>query len=237
MYEYPKESDLEEIKIELTKNCSLSCIHCSSNASSGNPLQLTREVVLSLLSQSSELEVKSIVFSGGEPLLWPWIADAVRTCSVLGLRSSIYSTGINLIDDGAKEIVALADLGLSRAIFSLHSPFKPQHEEITRKLGSFDETVAVMKELGENGVAREIHFVPLQINYQQLAELLELAEGLRISKISILRFVPQGRGVILKNSREMLTQKETVELRKLILNCKRLITLTFVWAPHITYLS
>ena len=221
MYEYPKEGDLEEIKIELTKDCPLSCIHCSSNASSGNPLQLTRDVVLSLLSQSSELKVKSIVLSGGEPLLWPWIADAVRACSVLGLRSSIYSTGINLTNDGAKEIEALANHGLSRVIFSLHSPFKAQHEGITRKSGSFDKTVAVMKELGEKGIEREIHFVPLKINYKHLPKLLELASNLGILNVSILRFVPQGRGVILKKSREMLTREETVELRKLVSVCKK----------------
>jgi len=220
MYEHLKEGDLEEVKIELTKNCPLSCIHCSSNASSGNPVQLTREAVLSLVSQAAELHVKSIVFSGGEPLLWPWIVDAVRACNVHGLHSSIYSTGINLTDDGAKEIIALTKHGLSKVIFSLYSPFKNQHEGITRKLGSFDKTVAVMQELGKHHIEREIHFVPLKLNYKHLVKLIELAKDLGIPKVSILRFVPQGRGVILKKSHEMLMHKETVELRKLILDCK-----------------
>jgi radical SAM protein with 4Fe4S-binding SPASM domain len=220
IYEQPKEGDLEELKIELTKNCPLSCIHCSSNASSGNPVQLTRKAVLSLVSQAAELHVKSIVFSGGEPLLWPWIVDAVRTCTVLGLHSSIYSTGINLTDDGAKEIMALIKHGLNKVIFSLYSPFKTQHEGITRKLGSFDRTVAVMQELGKYHIEREIHFVPLKLNYKHLVKLIELAKDSGIPKVSILRFVPQGRGVILKKSHEMLMHKETVELRRLILYCK-----------------
>jgi len=220
MYEYPKEGDLEEIKIELTRNCLLSCIHCSSNASYVNPFQLSREVVLSIISQASELKVQSIVLSGGEPLLWPWITDAVRVCSILNLRSSIYTTGINLTDDGVKQIMSLANHGLSRVIFSLYSPFKPQHEGITRKSGSFDKTVAVMRELGGNDIEREIHFVPLKINYKYLPKLIELAMNLRIPKVSILRFVPQGRGVILKKSREMLMHKETLELRKMILVCR-----------------
>jgi radical SAM protein with 4Fe4S-binding SPASM domain len=220
MYEHPKEGDLEEIKIELTKNCPLSCIHCSSNASSGNTVQLTREAVLSLVSQAAELHVKSIVFSGGEPLLWPWIADAVKACNVHGLHSSIYSTGVNLTDDGAKEIIALTKHGLSKVILSLYSPFKNQHEGITRKLGSFDITVSVMQELGKHCIEREIHFVPLKPNYKHLVKLVELAEDSGIPKVSILRFVPQGRGVILKKSHVMLMQKETVELRKLILDCK-----------------
>ena len=220
MYEHPREGDLEEVKIELTKNCPLSCIHCSSNASSGNPVQLTREAVLSLVSQAAELQVKSIVFSGGEPLLWPWILDAIRACNAHGLHSSIYSTGINLTDDGAKEIIALTQHGLSKVIFSLFSPFKNQHEGITRTLGSFDKTVAVMQELGINHIEREIHFVPLKLNYKHLVKLIELAKDFEIPQVSILRFVPQGRGVILKESHEMLMHKETVELRKLILDCK-----------------
>ena len=220
MYQYPNEGDLEEIKIELTKACTLSCIHCSSNASSNNPLQLTREIVLSLLNQASALKVKSIVFSGGEPLLWPWLREALSACCVLGLHSSLYSTGINLTDDGAKEILNLVNHGLGRVIFSLHSPFKQQHEVVTRKSGSFDRTIAVMKELKKNGVEREIHFVPLKVNYKHLAQLMESAKDSGISKVSILRFVPQGRGAILKKSREMLTCKETAEFRGLILNCK-----------------
>jgi len=221
MYEHPKKGDLKELKIELTKNCPLTCVHCSSNAHSGNNIQLSREAVISLVDQAAKLKVESIVFSGGEPLLWPCLADAVRACSVLGLQSSIYSTGINLTDDGAKEIIALTKYGLSKVIFSLHSPFKNQHERITRKLGSFDKTVTVMQELGKNHIEREIHFVPLKLNYKHLDKLIELAKDLGIPRVSILRFVPQGRGVILKKSHEMLMHKETVELRKLILACRK----------------
>jgi radical SAM protein with 4Fe4S-binding SPASM domain len=220
MYEHPREGDLEEVKVELTKNCPLACIHCSSNASADNPIQLTREMVLSLVSQAAELHVKSIVFSGGEPLLWPWIGDAVNACNAQGLSCSLYSTGINLTDDGAREILALAKYGLNKVIFSLYSPLKEYHEEITRKIGSFDKTVAVMQAIGNSDIEREIHFVPLKRNYKQLVRLMELAKDTGIPKVSILRFVPQGRGTILKKSREMLMQKETVELRRLILDCR-----------------
>ena len=221
MYEYPKDGDLEEVKIELTKNCLLSCVHCSSDASSGNPVQLTRETVLSLVNQAAELHVKSMVFSGGEPLLWPWIADAIRACKVNGLSSSIYSTGINLTDDATKIIVTLTKFGLSKIVFSIHSPFSNQHEAITRRLGSFDQTVKVIQELEGHHIEREIHFVPLKLNYKHLTKLIKLAKESGIREVSILRFVPQGRGVIMKKSHEMLSHQETVELRKLILDCKQ----------------
>lgn len=220
MYEYPRDGDLEEIKIELTKNCPLSCIHCSSDASPGNSIQLTRKTVLSLINQAAEMHVKSVVFSGGEPLSWPWIKDVIKACKAYGLRSTLYSTGINSTNDGSKKISDLTKLGLSKVIFSLYSPFRDRHEEITRRSGSFDKTISVIKELGKNHLEREIHFVPLKLNYKHLYELIELAKELRIRRVSILRCVPHGRGIILKNSLEMLTQSETLELRNHVTSCR-----------------
>lgn len=220
MYEYPREGDLEEIKIELTKDCPLACVHCSSNAHSGNKMQLPREAIISVVGQAAKLKVQSIIFSGGEPLLWPWLDDAVDACAFHGLHCSLYSTGITVNGDGAQKILNLKERGLKRVIFSLHSPLKKHHEEITRQIGSFDKTVTTMSTIVNSNIEREMHFVPLMRNYKHLLKLVELAKALGIRKISILRFVPQGRGEALKNSPEMLTHRETVELRNLILRCR-----------------
>lgn len=221
MYEHPKEGDLEELKIELTKNCPLACVHCSSNAHSDNKIQLSRKAVISLAGQAAKLKVRSIIFSGGEPLLWPWLDDAVSACAFHGLHCSLYSTGINISGDGAQKILNLKERGLKRVIFSLHSPLKKHHEEITRQIGSFDRTVTAIRTIGNSNIEREIHFVPLTRNYKHLLKLVELAKDLGIRRISILRFVPQGRGEALKNSHEMLMQEETVDFRTLILHCRK----------------
>jgi MoaA/NifB/PqqE/SkfB family radical SAM enzyme len=220
MYEYPKEGDLEEIKIELTKNCPLACIHCSSMAHSGNLLQLSRNLVLSLIDQAAQLGVRSVVFSGGEPLLWPWLNDAICACAKLSLNCSIYSTGINSNGSGAQQILDLVTRGLNRVIISLHSSLKKHHEEVTRNAGSFDKTVEALHAI-KGKVETEIHFVPLKSNFNDLPKLMEFANDAGVSKISVLRFVPHGRGLILKRSRGMLTRNETMELRGLIMNCKR----------------
>ena len=218
-YEHPKEGDLEEVKIELTKDCPLACIHCSSNASSGNPVQLSRETVLSLVSQSVELRVKSIAFSGGEPLLWPRLSDAVSKCATHGIHCSLYSTGINLTEDGAQEVLALAKYGLDKAVFSLYSPLKEYHEEITRKTGSFDKTVAVMRAIGNGDIEREIHFVPLKRNYKHLVNLIELAQDTAIPKVSILRFVPQGRGALME--KYLMNRGHNLRMRQMILDIRK----------------
>lgn len=220
MYEHPKEGDLKELKIELNKYCPLTCIHCSSNAHSGNNIHLSRESVISLVEQAAKLKVESIIFSGGEPLLWPWLDDAVNACTFYGLHCSLYSTGITMTGDGAQKILNLKRCGLKRVIFSLYSPIEEDHEAITRQIGSFNKTVTAMRATGNSAIEREIHFVPLRRNYEHLFKLVKLAKDLGIRKISILRFVPQGRGEALKKSHEMLMHKETVGLRTLILRCR-----------------
>ena len=221
MYEPPNEGELEEIKIELTKSCPLACIHCSSNGFIGNYIQLNRDTVLSLIAQAADMHVKSIVLSGGEPLLWPWIEDAVSECKLRGLNSVLYTTGMNQSGDGAKEVLKLATLGLGKVIFSLYSASKNKHEEITRKLGSFNNTLEAIQGLRNKNIIREIHFVPLKLNYRDLRELTVLAKDLGIPRVSILRFVPQGRGVVLKKGNAILMRRETAELKRLILDCKK----------------
>jgi radical SAM protein with 4Fe4S-binding SPASM domain len=219
MYEYPKEGDLKEIKIELTKKCLLNCLHCSSKAHPENETYLLREVVISLIEQAAKLKVESIVFSGGEPLLWPWLEDAISACYLNSIVCSLYTTGINLTGDGAQRILDLRKRGLRRVIFSLYSPLKEYHEEITRQTGSFDKTVNVIRTIG-SAIDRELHFVPLKRNVNLLPKLVKFAKDLGVQKISILRFVPQGRGEALKESHEMLMQKETLDLRNLIISCR-----------------
>jgi radical SAM protein with 4Fe4S-binding SPASM domain len=220
MYQPPRDGDLEEIKIEVTRDCPLACVHCSSNASSGNTLQLPIETVLSLVTQATEMGVKSIVLSGGEPLVWPWLSEAVSACSEHNLRCSIYSTGIDR-NDGAQKIVTLAKQGLHKVVFSLYSPYKEYHEQVTTTADSFDKTVSAIAMTKANDVETEIHFVPLKRNYRHLEELVKFAEENGVSQVSILRFVPHGRGIVFKGSQEMLRQKESLELRNLILKCRQ----------------
>lgn len=232
MYRPPSDGDLKEIKIEVTRDCPLACVHCSSNASSGNPLQLSREIVLSLVAQAAEMKVESIVLSGGEPLVWPWLMDAVSECANHKLRCSLYSTGIDR-NDGAERVASLAEHGLDTAIFSLYSPYREYHDQVTRKANSFDKTVSAIRRTRDTGLKREIHFVPLKRNYRHLEELVGLAETEEVQKVSILRLVPHGRGITLKESQEMLGRQESIELRDIILKCKQSYGLTIrVGSPY-----
>lgn len=152
--------------------------------------------------------------------MWPWLSDAVGTCSKHNLHCAIYSTGIDR-NDGARKIVALAKQGLDKVAFSLYSPHKEYHEQVTTKADSFDKTVVAIAMSRDSDLEREIHFVPLKRNFRHLEELVRFAEENAVPRLSILRFVPHGRGVIFKGSQEMLGHKESIELRNLIQKCRQ----------------
>ena len=46
----------------------------------------------------------------------------------------------------------------------------------------------------KNEIQTEFHFIPFPYNYHKLAQLVAFAKEMLINKISVLRFVPQGRG-------------------------------------------
>jgi MoaA/NifB/PqqE/SkfB family radical SAM enzyme len=51
-----------------------------------------------------------------------------------------------------------------------------------------------MRDAEREQLSREIHFIPMKKNYMQIADILEYAEIFEMDRVSILKFVPQGRG-------------------------------------------
>ena len=71
------------------------------------------------------------------------------------------------------------------------------------------------------GLETDVHFIPMKPNYKEIVDILEMLEIAKINNISILNFVPQGRG--LKNMSElMLSDDELQEFMNLILNSRNL---------------
>lgn len=71
------------------------------------------------------------------------------------------------------------------------------------------------------GLETDVHFIPMKPNYREITDILEMLEIARINNISILNFVPQGRG--LKNVDDlMLSGSELVEFMKILDNSRNL---------------
>ncbi len=208
---------LHEFKFELTDRCLLSCRHCSSSAGPDMLVTVSRDDCLRVLAEAVEIGVKKVAFSGGEPLLWDFLEDAVENASNAGLEVAVYTSGN--APHMKERIRELRRAGVGRLIFSMHGASADSYEAVTCVKGSFDALVRTMQCARNAGINEEVHFVPLTMNYRDLTAVVELAHRLGAICTSVLRFVPHGRGKAeIRNYR--LTNVQNVELRKTILHLR-----------------
>jgi len=208
-----REYKLKEMKIEVTYNCHLSCVHCSSDANPGNQLSMSIEKCIEIIDGASSMGVREIVFSGGEPLAWDGIIDVVTHSKNKGLICYIYTTGnCDNLEDLMKKLKAAC---VDKLVFSLYSDNENEHYRITRKSDSFANTIKAIKLAKSFGIHTELHFVALASNYKKLGGIVKLTQAYGVEQVSVLRFVPQGRGKLIKNY-DTLSKEQNLELKKMI---------------------
>jgi radical SAM protein with 4Fe4S-binding SPASM domain len=200
---------LGEIKIELTQECPLGCIHCSTRSNRSTKSALPAEVVMRLVREAHSMGAKKVAITGGEPLVYAHLLKIIRTASSLPLATSLYTTGIKNNDldsvnqeDASRLIVA----GLGRIIFSIYAADPGIHESITG-FPSFSPTMRAVEACIQAGLPVEFHFVPLRRNYLEFGAVVRLAGKLGVPKVSALRFVPHGRGAMIRDT-EQLTPED-----------------------------
>lgn len=193
-----------DITIEVTRKCPLNCLICSSEGGLPYDNELTTEQLKKIIRDADELGTENICFSGGEPFEHPDIVQLCEYSTSIGLRNYLYTSGnarskLNLLNPIDEDLLARAKTSVDKIIVGLHGPTAEVHESITRVSNSFSNAIVSIERAVQQAIPVEIHFVPVRINYKSLPEMIELAEELKVKKLSILRFVPQGRGRVHKD--------------------------------------
>ncbi len=137
------------------------------------------------------------------------------------LKSRISSFYKNLLtgkcDAIPREILLkLKKIGLDKIVFDYQGyEYDTDHMLMGRKE---DARQALLKSLivaSTMGLNVDVHFVPMKPNYREIGDILEMLEIAEIKNISILNFLPQGRGK--GNSEKLqLTEEEFREFFSLL---------------------
>ena len=201
---------LNEIKLEVTHKCLLNCIHCSSQSNITRNVEIDKDDCFRIIDEAVQMGVKEIAFSGGEPLLWPNLSNAVKLACRKGLTVLIYTSGN--VESFEENVKWMKEYGIAKCIFSVFAMESKLHNRITNTKNSFQKTIMAIKAAIKADLNVEIHFVPLAINYSQLRPITEELKAIGIFRISVLRFVPQGRGK--SQSHLCLNKEQNLELKK-----------------------
>lgn len=184
---------LKELKIEVTQKCPLNCIHCSSEANITKTAELSYNIVSRLIKEAADIGVQEITFSGGEPLIWPYISSMIDHCNSFKMRPVVYTSGNPIIDGSS--LINLQELSkVSKVTISIFGSTANSHEAITRIRGSFEKSICAIKAISSSFTSVGIHFVAMKPNWMEIEAVVKLANALSVDSVSVLRFVPHGRG-------------------------------------------
>ena len=150
----------------ITNRCNYHCKYCGRWKKKEK--ELSTQQVFSIIDELKQLGCKSIVFTGGEPLLRDDIVLIVNYCKEKDLTVGINSNG-SLFKERINEIKKIDILTLS-----LDGP-----EEIQDKLrakGSYKKVIEAIKTAKNNNINVSLTTVVSKLNLGHLEDILKIAE-------------------------------------------------------------
>lgn len=129
--------------------------------------------LLPILDDAVEIGTKTIVITGGEPLLHPEIFEIIRACKQRGLIVNLTTNG-TLVE---KYWEALTQTGIDSLSFSLDG-LQDTHEQIRGQKGCFHRTLRALERISrETSIQTSVYFVVTSQNLPELWDVYNLAKA------------------------------------------------------------
>ncbi len=181
------------LSYNVTRECNMKCSHCYINATDKKlEDELTTQEAKALIDQIHQVSSPLLILSGGEPLLRPDIFELIEYGSKKGLKMGLGSNGYLIDDSVAKK---LKDAGIATVSISLDSNIPAQHDEFRGVTGAWEKAVNACKVLRNNGVLVQVNTTLTHDNYNQIDDIMTLAESIGVENFHLFFLVPTGRGV------------------------------------------
>ncbi len=189
------------IRIKPTNKCNHNCNYCHyKNAyldlDEYCPTdEIPYDKMMEIVSDLAELGVKAVTFSGGgEPLLYPYIEDAMEGILNNGIDLSIITNG-SLLKGRAAELLTKAKwvrISLESVNANEYASIRGIHESAFRELC---ENIKAFAKIKEDTCELGINVVVSSENYKEIREMAELMKSLGVNHV---KFAP----LITNNTRE-----------------------------------
>lgn len=187
-----------------TRRCNLKCVHCYAHARdeafSG---ELSTEEGKHVLDDLSRFGAPVVLFSGGEPLMRPDLAELAAYAVGIGMRAVISTNGTLITPTVASELkqVGLSYVGIS--LDGLHEV----NDRFRGVKGAFQMALDGIRACREVGIKVGLRFTMNRLNVKEINPVFDLLEAERIPRVCFYHLVYAGRGS--KLMKEDLSHEET----------------------------
>ena len=194
---------MKEVKIELTEQCNRWCKHCSSKAKNTDFKSLDIDTVKRIIDEAKEINIRSVVFTGGEATLYPKLDEVISYASNNGLEIKLYSMCDPTLDN-IEYLGYLNTIGLKEIIYSTTYNLTLDGVVTPDKLKEFFPLL-----LDKTNIRLGFHHAILKDTLYDIDEVIKLffsLDNTKTTNLSFLRYVPHGRGTknLLLNRDELI---------------------------------
>jgi radical SAM protein with 4Fe4S-binding SPASM domain len=191
---------------EVTAKCNLECDHCHARAGDIERLdELTTEEakkrVIDPLAEVSDF--KSLVFSGGEPLVREDLIELIAHAKKRGFYPIVATNATLITPEVAKALKRAGNLGIAASIDSMKDDV---HDTFRGKSGALRLAREGIANAAAEGMYIQINITASKINLNEIPDIISFADDLRAHVILLYQFIPSGRGE--ESSQLELTKEE-----------------------------
>ena len=177
---------------EVTSACNLRCIHCHASSGNPNPDDLSTDEGKRLIDGLAEVDgVRTLVYTGGEPLVRPDIFELLKHSKDVGFANIIATNG-TLIDE--EMAFKLKEHGVVCNAISLDAANPGIHNYIRNSPDVFDLALRGIEATKKAGILLKINATAMEINMPCLPELIDFADKQDASIMLMYQLVAVGRG-------------------------------------------
>jgi len=173
------------LRIALTPRCNLSCIYCHHEGEVKPEKEISDQMVAAVARAAARLEVRSLKFTGGEPLLRRGLPELLANMPK-EMEISLTTNGIFLADQADD----LAAAGLDRVNVSLDSLQPQTYRKITSaREGDLERVLAGIDAALAAGLSPlKLNVVVLKDNQSEIPDLIEFSrrKGVILQLIELL---------------------------------------------------
>ena len=183
------------LSFEVTMSCNLNCLFCYNHYKvSGDKPEPSSygDARKALKMIFKKFDVGQITFTGGEPFMGERFSELVLTARMNGAKVGIISNGNYAAPDS---YIQLIKLGVNLFELPIHCYDPKIHDQMTRREGSHEKSLTVIKTLLSNGVTPVAVIVLTKYNAAQAADTVRFIESLGIKRIMLNRYNIGGAGV------------------------------------------
>ncbi len=143
------------LQFQVTNACNLHCAYCSADSGHPRPKELSFEDVKNVMAEAiSLLPDIRFSFTGGEPLLVPWIFDAIQAAYAYSHKPVGLLSNLLILKNNSIKFQQVVHL-LKQNQLQLQMSLSGASREVCDRLSGrpcFDDALAILRRLAEAGV-------------------------------------------------------------------------------------